>query len=164
MSQISLRINPPFKHNQGVTPLASLASFTRGTRGKPPHFTAAIKKLERNPDDMHAASHLYGIITLVSLHQWLLVHVISSLLEGRLENVLLIFSFKGLTYIWQLSVLQRSNRWSDLTPHLLKRRPYEDTGDAVEYLVLPLTYEVTYVQVYRRQMGKDVDVYDMRAA
>jgi hypothetical protein len=46
----------------------------------------------------------------------------------------------------------------------LSVRPYEDTGDAVEYLVLPLTYEVTSVQVYRRQMGKDVAVYDLRAA
>jgi hypothetical protein len=47
---------------------------------------------------------------------------------------------------------------------LLSVRPYEDIGDAVEYLVFPLTYEVTYVQVYRRQMGKDVEVYDMRVA
>jgi len=47
---------------------------------------------------------------------------------------------------------------------LLSVRPYEDTDDAVEYLVLALTYEVTYVQVYRRQMGKDVDVYDMGTA
>ncbi len=47
---------------------------------------------------------------------------------------------------------------------LLSVRPYEDTGDAVEYLVLPLTYNVTSVQVYRRQMGSEVDVYDLRAA
>jgi hypothetical protein len=45
--------------------------------------------------------HLYVIIALVSLHQWLLVHVIGSLLEGRLENVLLIFSFEGLAHLWQ---------------------------------------------------------------
>ncbi len=60
-----------------------------------------MKQLERNLDDMHAASQPYGIIALVSLHQWLLVHVIGSLLEGRLENVLLIFSFEGLTHLWQ---------------------------------------------------------------
>src|SRR5262249_60256695 len=46
----------------------------------------------------------------------------------------------------------------------LSVRPYEDTSDAVGYLVLPLTYNVTYVHIYRRQMGKDVAVYDMRAA
>src|SRR5258708_5951835 len=69
--------------------------------------------------------HLYVIIALVSLHQWLLVHVIGSLLEGRLENVLLIFSFEGLAHLWQLSVLQKSNRWSHLTLHPPKRRPCE---------------------------------------
>jgi hypothetical protein len=54
--------------NQGVTPLASLASLTREMLCKPPHFTAEMKKLERNPADMHAASHPYGTIALVSLH------------------------------------------------------------------------------------------------
>ena len=60
-----------------------------------------MKKLERTPDDMHAASHLYGIIALVSWHQWFLVHVIGSLLEGRLEYVVHIFSFEGLEHLWQ---------------------------------------------------------------
>jgi hypothetical protein len=46
----------------------------------------------------------------------------------------------------------------------LSVRPYEDQSDAVEYLVLPLTYHVTSVQIYRRQMGKDVAVYDLRAS
>lgn len=44
----------------------------------------------------------------------------------------------------------------------LSVRPYEDKGDVVEYLVLPLNYDVTYVHIYRRQMGQDVDVFDMR--
>ena len=60
-----------------------------------------MKKLERTSDDMHATPHLYGIIALVSLHQWLLVHVIGSLLEGRLEHVVRIFSFEGREHIWQ---------------------------------------------------------------
>src|SRR5260370_34888835 len=34
---------------EDVTPLASLASLTRDTRGKSSHFTAAMKSLERNP-------------------------------------------------------------------------------------------------------------------
>ena len=37
-------------------------------------------------------------------------------------------------------------------------------GDAVEYLVLPLNYDVNYVHIVRRQMGKDLEVYDMRVA
>ena len=45
----------------------------------------------------------------------------------------------------------------------LSVRQYAD-GDDVEYLVLPLTYDVTYVHIYRRQMGRDVEVYDMRTA
>ena len=38
------------------------------------------------------------------------------------------------------------------------------SGDAVEYLVLPLNYYVNQVYIYRRHMSKDVEVYDMRAA
>jgi hypothetical protein len=34
---------------QGVTPIASLAPLTCDTRSKPPHFTTAMKRLERNP-------------------------------------------------------------------------------------------------------------------
>ncbi len=45
----------------------------------------------------------------------------------------------------------------------LSVRQYAD-GDDVEYLVLPLKYNVTYVHIYRRQMGKDVEVYDLRVA
>ncbi len=44
----------------------------------------------------------------------------------------------------------------------LSARPYEDKGDVVEYLVLPLDYGVTYVHIYHRQMGQNVEVFDMR--
>ena len=37
-------------------------------------------------------------------------------------------------------------------------------GDEVEYLVLPLTLRVKHVKIYRRQMAKDLEVYDMRVA
>lgn len=37
-------------------------------------------------------------------------------------------------------------------------------GDEVEYLVLPLTLRVKRVKIYRRQMAKDLEVYDMRVA
>jgi hypothetical protein len=47
----------------------------------------------------------------------------------------------------------------------LSVRPYNTTtGDAVEYLTLPLNYDVNYVHIYRRHMSKDVEIYDMRAA
>lgn len=36
--------------------------------------------------------------------------------------------------------------------------------DEVEYLVLPLTMRVKHVRIYRRQMAKDLEVYDMRVA
>jgi hypothetical protein len=45
----------------------------------------------------------------------------------------------------------------------LSVRPFE-TDDTVEYLVLALNYSVNQVYIYRRQMGKDVEIYDMRAA
>jgi hypothetical protein len=45
----------------------------------------------------------------------------------------------------------------------LSARPGID-GEEVEYLVLPLTVKVTRVRIYRRQMGKEIEVYDMRAA
>ena len=44
----------------------------------------------------------------------------------------------------------------------LSARPLADKGDVVEYLVLPLNYDVTYVHIYHRQMGQDLDVFDMR--
>ena len=52
--------------------------------------------------------------------------------------------------------------------HLVKHgelsvRPVLD-GEEVEYLVLPLTIHVNRVRIYRRQMGKEIEVYDMRAA
>ncbi|MDQ2714769.1 MAG: hypothetical protein M3Z08_07680 [Chloroflexota bacterium] len=52
--------------------------------------------------------------------------------------------------------------------HLVKRgslsaRPCEE-GDAVEYLVLPLSLRVQQVRIYRRRLGRDVEIYDMRAA
>ena len=37
-------------------------------------------------------------------------------------------------------------------------------GDEVEYLVLPLTVRIRHVRIYRRQMAKDLEVYDMRVA
>jgi len=37
-------------------------------------------------------------------------------------------------------------------------------GDAVEYLVLPLNYNVNYVHIVRRHIGKELEVYDMRVA
>ena len=47
----------------------------------------------------------------------------------------------------------------------LDARPYKPTtGDAVEYLMLPLNYDVNYVQIYRRHLGQDVEVFDMRVA
>lgn len=46
----------------------------------------------------------------------------------------------------------------------LSARPYEDTDDPVEYLTLPLNYDVTYVHIYRHSISKGVDVYDMRVA
>jgi hypothetical protein len=45
----------------------------------------------------------------------------------------------------------------------LSVRPFE-TDDSVEYLVLALHYSVNQVYIYRRQMGKDLEIYDMRAA
>ena len=47
----------------------------------------------------------------------------------------------------------------------LDARPYKPTtGDVVEYLMLPLNYDVNYVQIYRRHLGQDVEVFDMRVA
>ena len=36
--------------------------------------------------------------------------------------------------------------------------------DIVEYLVLSLNYFINQVYIYRHRIGKEVDVYDMRAA
>lgn len=52
--------------------------------------------------------------------------------------------------------------------HLVKRgelsvRPVLD-GEEVEYLVLPLTQQVRRVSIYRRHVGKEIEVYDMRVA
>ncbi len=38
-----------------------------------------------------------------------------------------------------------------------------DTNDTVEYLVLSLNYYVNQVNIYKRQIGKELEVYDMRA-
>jgi hypothetical protein len=56
----------------------------------------------------------------------------------------------------------------ELTFTLVKRgslnvRPTVD-GDSVEYLVLQLDRRIYRVRIYRRRMGQDVEVYDMRAA
>jgi hypothetical protein len=37
-------------------------------------------------------------------------------------------------------------------------------GDDVEYLVLPLNTHIQRVRIYRRQISKDVEIYDMHAA
>ena len=47
----------------------------------------------------------------------------------------------------------------------LSTRPYNPTtGDAVEYLSLPLTYDTAYVHIYRRHISKGVEIYDLRVA
>src|ERR1700726_865754 len=45
----------------------------------------------------------------------------------------------------------------------LNVRPVDD-GNEVEYLVLSLNLRVKRVKIYRRQMAKDLEVYDMRVA
>jgi hypothetical protein len=45
----------------------------------------------------------------------------------------------------------------------LSVRPYAEGAD-VEYLVLPLNGRVHRVRIYRRRMGKEIEVYDMRVA
>jgi hypothetical protein len=45
----------------------------------------------------------------------------------------------------------------------LSARPSED-GDGIEYLVIPLNLRVHRVHIYRRRMGKELEVYDMRVA
>lgn len=37
-------------------------------------------------------------------------------------------------------------------------------GDEVEYLVLSLNERIRFVHIYRRQMGKEMEIYDMRVA
>ncbi len=37
-------------------------------------------------------------------------------------------------------------------------------GDEVEYLVLSLNEHIRFVHIYRRKMGKEIEVYDMREA
>ncbi len=44
---------------------------------------------------------------------------------------------------------------------MLNARPYV-TENVVEYLVIPLTYEVSQVHIYKRTMSKELEVYDMR--
>jgi len=56
----------------------------------------------------------------------------------------------------------------ELTFKLEKRgslnvRPTAD-GDSVEYLVLQLDRRIYRVRIYRRRIGQDVEVYEMRAA
>lgn len=45
----------------------------------------------------------------------------------------------------------------------LNVRPLAE-GNEVEYLVLSLNEHIRFVRIYRRHMGKEVEVYDMRAA
>ena len=44
----------------------------------------------------------------------------------------------------------------------LKARPVAKE-DVVEYLVITLNYYVNQVYIYRRKLGQDVDVFDMRS-
>ncbi|HLZ56581.1 MAG TPA: hypothetical protein VKR06_06510 [Ktedonosporobacter sp.] len=51
-----------------------------------------------------------------------------------------------------------------LTKHgSLNVRPATEE-DGVDYLMLPLNERINRVQIYRRQLGKEVEVYDMRVA
>ncbi len=64
--------------------------------------------------------------------------------------------------------LGRINPGELLAFHLCKHgslsaRPSQK-DDTVDYLVLTLNYSINQVYIYRRQMGKDVEIYDMRAA
>jgi len=43
----------------------------------------------------------------------------------------------------------------------LSVRPWKES-DEVEYLVIPLNFDVNHVYIYRRHMSEDVEVYDMR--
>lgn len=45
----------------------------------------------------------------------------------------------------------------------LNARPNQ-AGDATEYLVVDLDSSVQRVEIYRRKIGQELDVYDMRAA
>lgn len=45
----------------------------------------------------------------------------------------------------------------------LNARPHQESS-AVEYLVLDLNRHVERVEIYRRQLGQEVEVYEMRAA
>ena len=42
-------------------------------------------------------------------------------------------------------------------------RPNQE-GDAVEYLMLNLNDQTKRIEIYRRRMGEEVEVYDMRTA
>lgn len=67
-------------------------------------------------------------------------------------------------YHWLSVIDARERQVFRLQKHgSLSVRPTSE-GDEVEYLVLPLNYDITRVHIYRRQMGKDVEVYDMRIA
>lgn len=46
---------------------------------------------------------------------------------------------------------------------MLNVRPSQQS-DAVEYLVLDLNSRIERVEIYRRRMAQEMDVYDMRAA
>jgi len=43
----------------------------------------------------------------------------------------------------------------------LSVRPW-NAGDEVEFLVIPLNFDITFVYIYRRLMAKDVEIFDMR--
>ncbi len=65
----------------------------------------------------------------------------------------------------QLGIIDAGER---LSYHLVKHgslsvRPCEEEGN-VEYLVLPLSLRVHRVQIYRRHLGKELEVYDMRSS
>ena len=43
----------------------------------------------------------------------------------------------------------------------LSARPVAQ-GDEVEYLVLSLNYYVNHIHIYRREMGKEIEIYEMQ--
>lgn len=65
----------------------------------------------------------------------------------------------------QLGIIDASER---LSFHLVKHGSLSvrqcEEGEHVEYLLLPLSQRVHRVQIYRRRIGKELEVYDMRSA
>lgn len=90
---------------------------------------------------------------------------------GSDDELLMIENMTGVRWI----IYHKYHRLSIIEPNellvfhvpkhgTLSALPYEDSDDPVEYLTLPLIYDVTYVQIYLHSLSKGVDVYDMRVA